>query len=58
MRLCGFYGNNQVAVKYTEGESKIVNVENVLRIKMHLLVQDMNVHSICGVKLCLISVRN
>ena len=44
MRLCGCYENNQVVVKYTEGESKLtadnVNAENLLRIKMHLLVKE------------------
>ena len=46
MRLCGCYGNNQVVVQYTEGESKVtadnVNAENVLHIKMHLVVKEMN----------------
>ena len=48
MRLSGCYGNNQVVVKYTEGESKVtadnVNAESFLRIKMHLLVKEMNGH--------------
>ena len=48
MRLCGCYGSNQVVVIYTEGESKVtadnVNAENCLRIKMHLLVKEMNGH--------------
>ena len=33
MRLCGCYGNNQVVVKYTEGESK-VTADNVNAKKM------------------------
>ena len=48
MRLCGCCCNNQVVVKYTEDESKVtadnVNAENFLRIKMHLLVKEMNGH--------------
>ena len=38
MRFCGCYGNNQVVVNDTEGESKVtadnVNAENFLRINM------------------------
>ena len=52
IRLCGCYGNNQAVVKYTYGESKAgskviadnVNAEKSLRIKMHLLVKEMNGH--------------
>ena len=48
MRLCGCHGNNQVVVKYTKGERKVtadnVNAGNFLRIKMHLLVKEMNGH--------------
>ena len=48
MRLWGCYGNSQVVVKYTEDESKVtadnVNAEHFLRIKMHLLVKEMNGH--------------
>ena len=53
MQLCGCYGNNQVVVKYTEGESKVttddVSAENFLRIKMNLLFKEMNGHQNCCV---------
>ena len=43
MRLCSYYGNNKVVVKYTEGESKVyadnVNVENFLRIGYDVILK-------------------